>query len=241
MKSRFFLFLTFLFSMDLTSAATFDVDTFKTQNGQEVKVTFIGHGSLMLTYKNQTIQVDPVSGYADYSGFPKADVILVTHEHEDHFDAKSIEKLTKKGTLLVVNEAVEAKLGKGKVLKNGDKLRLLDKVSVEAIPAYNTTAGREKFHPRYRDNGYLLVVEGLKIYISGDTEDIPELKDLKKVDIAFLSVNQPYTMTVAQAAHAAKIIGPKIFYPYHFGDTDVRLLKEELKGSGIELRIRKMK
>mgnify|MGYP000205328422 CR=1 FL=1 len=109
-----------------------------------------------------------------------------------------------------------------------------------AVPAYNTTPGRDKYHPRHRDNGYILTFDGLRVYIAGDTEDIPEMKDLKDIDIAFLPVNQPYTMTVPQAAKAAKMFSPKILYPYHYGDTKIGELKDALKGSGIDVRIREL-
>ena len=113
-------------------------------------------------------------------------------------------------------------------------------MTIEAVPAYNTTPGREKYHPRHRDNGYILTLGGTRIYISGDTEDIPELADLKDIDIAFLPVNQPYTMTVQQAVHAAEMFSPKILYPYHYGDTKVEEIKEKLKNSNIDVRIREM-
>ena len=125
-------------------------------------------------------------------------------------------------------------------MKNGDKLKPTDYLTIEAVPAYNTTPGREKFHPRHRDNGYILTLGGTRIYIAGDTEDIPELKNLKDIDIAFLPVNQPYTMTVPQAANAARMFSPKILYPYHYGDTKISELKEALQGSGVEVRIREM-
>jgi L-ascorbate metabolism protein UlaG (beta-lactamase superfamily) len=125
-------------------------------------------------------------------------------------------------------------------MKNGDSLHLTDNIKIEAVPAYNTTEGREKFHPRHRDNGYIVNIEDVKIYIAGDTEDIPEMKELKDIDIAFLPVNQPYTMTVDQATNAANMFSPKILYPYHFGDTDVKPIKSRLEDSGIEVRLRKM-
>ena len=207
-------------------------------------ITFIKHGSLALTFNNLSIQVDPVSMYADYSTFPKADIILITHEHDDHFDPKAIQTLSKENTLLIMNEASAKKLGnpKAEIMKNGDKIKVSDQILIEAVPAYNTTPGREQFHPRHRDNGYILTIDGLRIYIAGDTEDIPEMKNLKNIDIdiAFLPVNQPYTMTVTQAVNAANMFLPKILYPYHFGNTNVKQLKEALKNSGIEVRLRKM-
>jgi L-ascorbate metabolism protein UlaG (beta-lactamase superfamily) len=221
---------------------SYETDTFKTKNNHEVAITFIKHGSLALTFNNLSIQVDPVSMYADYSTFPKADIILITHEHDDHFDPKAIKTLSKDNTLLIMNEASAKKLGnpKAKIMKNGDKIKVSDLISIEAVPAYNTTPGREQFHPPHRDNGYVLTIDGLRIYIAGDTEDIPEMKNLKDIDIAFLPVNQPYTMTVMQAVNAAKMFSPKILYPYHFGNTNVKQLKEALKNSGIEVRLRKM-
>lgn len=240
MKLKYLMLMFGLFSAIFASASSFEADTFKTRNNKEVIIAFIKHGSLMLTYNKQSIQVDPVSDYADYSVFPKADVILITHEHGDHLDLKAIDVLTKKGTLLVANESAQKKTGKGVVMKNGDKINLFDNIILEAVPAYNTTPGRDKFHPRHRDNGYVLTIDGLRIYIAGDTEDIPEMKELKNIDIAFLPVNQPYTMTVPQAASAARMFIPKVLYPYHFGNTDIEKLKDELKDCSIEVRIRKM-
>jgi len=216
---------------------TYVSDTFKTKHNREVKITFIKHGSLQIAYDNLSIQVDPTFMFADYSTFPKADVILITHEHEDHLDPKAIKALTKENTVLVMKKSGNAK---AKIMKNGDKMELPNQITLEAVPAYNSTPGREQFHPRSRDNGYVLTIDGLKIYIAGDTEDIPEMKNLKNIDVAFLPVNQPYTMTVTQAVNAAKMFSPKVLYPYHFGNTDVKPLKDALKGSGIEVRLREM-
>lgn len=222
------------------SGKSFETDKFITKDGGELVITFIKHGSLELTFNGHHIQVDPVSEYADYSVFPKADIILITHEHGDHLDPKAISALEKNGTLLITNEASSRILEKGTVMKNGDKLTPVDYMDIEAVHAYNTTPGHEKFHPRHRDNGYILTLGGTRVYIAGDTEDIPELKELKDIDIAFLPVNQPYTMTVPQAIHAAKMFSPKVLYPYHYGDTKIEELKEGLKSSTIDIRIRQM-
>ena len=240
MKLKYLMLALGILSAEFALAGSFDTDTFKTKSKKEVVVTFIKHGSLMLTYNKHTIQVDPVSEYADYSKFPKADIILITHEHEDHLDAKAIEMLSKKETTVILNTSSQKKLGKGTIMNNGDKKEILDNIKIEAVPAYNTTPGREMFHPRHRDNGYILTIDGLRIYIAGDTEDIPEMKELKNIDIAFLPVNQPYTMTIAEAVNAAKIFLPKVLYPYHFGNTDVKKIKDELKGTSIDVRLRKM-
>nr|WP_320036613.1 MBL fold metallo-hydrolase [uncultured Bacteroides sp.] len=240
MKLKYLMLILGILSAEFASAGSFDTDTFKTKSKKEVIITFIKHGSLMLTYNKHTIQVDPIYEYADYSKFPKTDIILITHEHGDHLDAKAIDMLSKKETTVILNTSSQKKLGKGTIMNNGDKKEILDNIKVEAVPAYNTTPGREMFHPRHRDNGYILTIDGVRIYIAGDTEDIPEMKELKNIDIAFLPVNQPYTMTIAEAVNAAKMFLPKVLYPYHFGNTDVKKIKEELKGTSIDVRLRKM-
>ncbi|MBI4727058.1 MBL fold metallo-hydrolase [candidate division TA06 bacterium] len=220
--------------------AQFPSDTIETSDGP-LTIYFIGHATLMLKYKNLVIHVDPVNEFADYKKMPKADLILVTHEHYDHFDAKAIAAPTKKGTALVLNNASGNILKAGQGLENGDSL-IIQGIRVKAIPAYNTTTGRDKFHPRGRDNGYLLSLGGKNIYIAGDTEDIPEMAELKNIDIAFLPMNQPYTMTPEQLVNAVKMIKPKIVYPYHYGATDLSGLPELLKDQKqTELRIRPMK
>lgn len=240
MKLKFFILMCSLLTGTLASAGSFATDKFKTKDGGELEITFIKHSSLMITYNGHRIQVDPISEYADYSSFPKADIILITHEHGDHLDPKAISAAEKPGTILIANESSQKILEKGIVMKNGDKATPVDYMAIEAVPAYNTTPDREKFHPRHRDNGYILTLGGTRIYIAGDTEDIPELKNIKDIDIAFLPVNQPYTMTVPQAANAAKMFSPKILYPYHYGETKIGELKDQLKGSPIEVRIREM-
>ena len=129
-------------------------------------------------------------------------------------------------------------LGSGKALKNGDKVKVANDITIEAVPAYNTTPGREQFHPKGRDNGYILTLDGMRIYIAGDTEDIPEMTNIKDIDIAFLPCNQPYTMTIEQAANAAKIIKPKVLFPYHYNDTPVNKLFPLLAKEGIKVLIR---
>lgn len=217
----------------------FEIDSFTTKNGKNLKITFFKHASLLLDYAGKKIFVDPVSEYADYTRQPKADFILITHEHHDHFDPKAIAALETKETSIVTNPACQKMLGKGQAMKNGEVIQLAPDIRIEAIPAYNTTPGREIYHPKGRDNGYILTLDGTRIYIAGDTEDIPEMEQIKDIDIAFLPVNQPYTMTPAQAIRAAKIIHPHILYPYHYGDTDINQVKDGLKDEPeIEVRIR---
>ena len=127
---------------------------------------------------------------------------------------------------------------KANFMANGDKIKIADDFTVEAVPAYNITEGRTQFHPQGRDNGYILTIDGLRIYIAGDTEDIPEMASIKDIDIAFLPCNQPYTMTTSQLVKAAKIIKPKVVFPYHYGQTDVSTLPSQLQAEGIDVRIR---
>lgn len=221
-------------------ALGFEMDKFEAQGGQ-VYIYFIRHGTLMIRYNKLVIHVDPVGQYADYGKLHKADIVLVTHEHSDHLDTKAISQVTKKGTRIFINQAGRGQLGKGEVLRNGDSATVKG-VRIAAVPAYNTTEGRDRFHPKGRDNGYVLTIGGKRIYIAGDTEDIPEMADLKDIDIAFLPVNQPYTMTPQQAASAARRIKPRVLYPYHYGETDVSVLPGILKDvPEIEVRIRSLR
>ena len=123
-------------------------------------------------------------------------------------------------------------------MANGETLQLADDITVEAVPAYNTTEDHTQFHPKGRDNGYILTLDGLRIYIAGDTEDIPEMSEIKDIDIAFLPCNQPYTMTVEQLVNAARTIKPKVLFPYHYSKTDVSGIPSQLKNDGIYVRIR---
>ncbi|MEW5816566.1 MAG: MBL fold metallo-hydrolase [Spirochaetota bacterium] len=215
-------------------------DVFPLSKGK-LTLYFIGHGTLRFDYNGTVIHIDPVSNYTDYSKQPKADIILITHEHGDHLDLKAISAVSKDGTQIVCNKASYDKISKGKILENGQSFSTSG-ITVEAVPAYNTTSGRDRFHPKGRDNGYILTIEGKRLYIAGDTEDVPEMKNLKNIDIAFLPMNQPYTMTPEQVAEAVKMFHPAILYPYHYGDTDVSKLSALLKTiPGTELRIRNLK
>jgi len=208
--------------------------------GGTLRIGFLGHGTLMLDWGGWIVHVDPVTAEADYKSLPKADLILVTHEHSDHLDPKAISLISKPDTAIIANPVAAKKLKSAIALKNGER-RKVGGVEVEAVPAYNTTAGRTQFHPKGRDNGYLLTLDGRRVYIAGDTENTPEMKALQDIYVAFLPMNLPYTMTPEQVADAARAFRPQILYPYHFGDTDTGRLTELLQGSGIEVRIREMK
>lgn len=216
-------------------------DTFKTKSGKTVTFTAIKHGSIRINYDGKEIEVDPVTKLkpqTDYGKFPKADYILVTHEHFDHCDAGAIGQLEKPSTVIITNESVARIIGKGKVMHNGDRLQLAEDMTVEAVPAYNISPGKTKFHPKGRDNGFILTLDGFRVYISGDTENIPEMAHINNIDVAFLSTNQPYTMTPEQTAEAARVIKPKVLFPYHYSDTYINNVEKLLKGSGIDVRIR---
>jgi L-ascorbate metabolism protein UlaG (beta-lactamase superfamily) len=220
----------------------FDIDVFKTKNGKNIEITFIKHGSLMINYDGKIIQIDPVSDYADYDKhFPKADFIFITHEHSDHYDKTAIKACRKDTAQIVLNQAVRDMFGEGTVMNNGEKMEFYGDFRVEAVPAYNTTTGRTKFHPKGRDNGYIFTFDGFRIYVAGDTENIPEMKDFKNIDVAFLPVNQPYTMTIEQAVDSVLVLRASVVYPYHYSSTKVEKISELLKDEkDIEVRIRDM-
>lgn len=224
--------------------STYEVDTFTTPSGKTLKVYSLLHASIRITYEDMEIEIDPVGKLGnrtvDYSSFPHATHIFVTHEHGDHLDKDAIEKLKGDNTQLVTNARCAEILGYGEVMANGDKKNIDDgKILVEAVPAYNTTEGHLQFHPKGRDNGYILTIDGLRIYVAGDTEDIPEMASIKDIDIAFMPCNQPYTMTTSQLENAAKTVKPKVLFPYHYSKTDISGLPEALKAEGIDVRIRK--
>ena len=224
-----------------TSAQSRQTDTFQTRSGKQVKFTCIKHASILIEYDGMTFYFDPVTGLkpeTDYTTMPRANYIFITHEHADHFDRMALTQLVSTNTVVFANPNVAQMYRSARVMKNGDSVVFGDSLTLEAVPAYNTTAGRDKFHPKGRDNGYILTFDGLRIYVAGDTEDIPEMANLKDIDIAFLPCNQPYTMTTDQLIRAAKTIKPRMLFPYHYNDTPVSRAKVMLMGTGIDVRIR---
>ena len=221
---------------------TYEVDVFKTKSGKTVKFHALMHACVRIEYDGKEIEIDPVSKLRDrtidYSAMPKADYIFVTHEHPDHFVPEAIKQLTGETTLLITNKRCGDMLGYGHVMANHDTYKIADDFLVEAVPAYNSTEANRKFHPKGRDNGFILTLDGLRIYIAGDTEDIPELSDIKDIDIAFLPCNQPFTMTPDQLVRAAKTVKPRVLFPYHCGGTDLSGVSSVLKDDGIEVRIK---
>jgi L-ascorbate metabolism protein UlaG (beta-lactamase superfamily) len=232
-----------LFSVTIVAAQEeFETDIIKTSAG-DLKITFIGHGTLMFTFGGKVIHVDPFGRLADYSKLPKADMVLITHEHRDHLDLDALTTLRTENTLLILTETCARKVQGGTVMNNGD-LKTIDGLRIEAVPAYNITHKRDNgqpFHPKGIGNGYIIAFGDKRVYVGGDTENTPEMKQLKGIDIAFLPMNLPYTMTPDMVADAAKAFKPKILYPYHYGKTDPSRLVDLLRDSkDIETRIRRM-
>jgi L-ascorbate metabolism protein UlaG (beta-lactamase superfamily) len=226
----------------MTTHGQFETDVFSTSAG-DLSITFLGHGSLLLLFNGMNIYVDVFGNVADYSKLPKADIIFITHEHFDHLDPKALASIRTEKTVLVYTEACKQMAKGGIVMRNGDR-QTVSGIPVEAVPAYNLIHKRpsgDPFHPKGSGNGYILTIGGTRLYVGGDTENIQEMKALKDIDIAFLPMNLPYTMTPEMVADAAKSFCPRILYPYHYGDTDTKKLVDLLKAEkGIEVRIRKM-
>jgi L-ascorbate metabolism protein UlaG (beta-lactamase superfamily) len=204
----------------------------------------IQHATFVLRYKGLTIYVDPVGGRDRFKEFPAPELILITDIHGDHADRKTVEAVRKEGTTIVAPPAVAnllAGIPRVQVLENGETTEIAG-VKIEAIPMYNITPDRMKFHPKGRGNGYVVTLGGKRIYISGDTEDIQEMRQLKAIDAAFVCMNLPFTMTVEQAADAVLEFKPKIVYPYHYrgreGFSDVGKFKELVsKDPSLEVRL----
>ena len=218
-----------------------EMDTIPTSQG-DLNITFVGHGTLMFVFGDRVIHVDPWSKLADYAKLPKADIILITHEHRDHLDPGAVGALTKRTTRVLANPASAKSLAGSVAVKNGET-NTVHGIRIEAVPAYNLVHMRspgKPYHPRGNGNGYVLTFGDKRVYVAGDTENVPEMKALKNIHCAFLPMNLPYTMTPEMVADAARAMKPKILYPYHYGKTDRSRLVQLLKGSGTEVRIRSM-
>ena len=244
MRSLIILFsLSMIGQFSVFGENNFESDIIKSTEG-DIKITFIGHGTLLFEFKKMNIHIDPYGRLADYSALPDADMILITHQHKDHFDQAAIADIVTVDTDFIVSETVFEKLGKGTILKNNESAKV-NGINIEAVPAYNIVNKRdsgEPYHPEGEGNGYILTMGDKRIYIAGDTENIPEMNNLKNIDIAFIPMNLPYTMDPEMAAKAVESFNPKVVYPYHYGETDPQQLVEKLKGrSSTEVRIREMR
>lgn len=218
-------------------------DSFQTSAGP-VAVTPIQHASLALAAGGKLIYIDP-SPERLFTGRPKADLILITDIHGDHMNAAAVSSLKKEGTHIIAPAAVAKTITDAEVLSNGQKTTW-EGWSIEAIPMYNTKRGPASgklYHDKGRGNGYVLTYGGKRFYIAGDTESIPEMRELRNIDVAFVPMNLPFTMTPAEAAEAVKEFHPHVVFPYHYrnGDGSQADLKEfvaGLSGTGIEIRLR---
>jgi L-ascorbate metabolism protein UlaG (beta-lactamase superfamily) len=215
-------------------------DVIPTSTG-DLTITFVGHGTLLFEHGGRVIHVDPVGREGDYSALPDADLILVTHEHGDHLDADAIAEIRKDGTAIVVSGSCDGRLEGATVLRNGEETTTVG-YRVEAVPAYNILHMRDQgqpYHPKGSGNGYVITFGDVRVYVAGDSENTPEMAALAGIDIAFLPMNLPYTMTPEMVADAAKAFRPRILYPYHFGNTDTNELIRLMAGEdGIEVRVR---
>ena len=215
----------------------FAADTLATSAG-DLAVHPVAHASLAFTFGNEVIYVDPAEN--SFAGLPAATAIVITHAHPDHFNADNLVKLAGDVATLVVNEDVFGKLpealkSRATALANGASGRA-GSVPLEAIAAYNTTADRQQYHPQGVGNGYVFSFGDKRVYVAGDTEPTPEMLALKDIEIAFLPMNLPYTMSVEQAVEAVKGFMPKVVYPYHYRGSDVEAFKAGV-GDVAEVRL----
>ncbi|HUI10656.1 MAG TPA: MBL fold metallo-hydrolase [Bacteroidota bacterium] len=226
----------------IAAAEGLEKDTIHTTAG-DVEITFVGHATVMLRWAGKTIDVDPWTRLPGFAGLPAADLVLVTHEHFDHFDTAAIARVRTPSTVLLLTAKCAEQISGGIVMKNGEVKKVLGMI-VEAVPAYNLVHKRPDgapFHAKGEGNGYILTIGRTRIYFAGDTENTPEMEALKDINIAFLPMNLPYTMTPEMVAEAAKAFKPKVLYPYHYSQTDPQKLVALLKDvKGIEVRVRTM-
>lgn len=238
------MFVVFCFAATLTHAQS---DSINTDMGSLV-IHPVQHASMVLYADKITIYIDPVGGAARYKGFRKPDYILITDIHGDHMDKRTVDSLRTTNTTIVAPKAVVMQLqmtdtSNVRILNNGEETEYHG-ISIRAIPMYNLPEVADTRHVKGRGNGYVLTIGGKRLYISGDTEDIPEMRQLQNIDIAFVCMNLPYTMDIKQAASAVLAFKPKIVYPYHYrgqgGLSDVNAFQQEVnrEESGIEVRLR---
>ena len=213
------------------------VQEFPTSAGV-VKITPIQHASLMLEAGGQVIHIDPWSS-GNYDGLPQADLILITDIHGDHMDPKILPRVSKSTTVIFAPAAVAETIKNATVIRNSET-KTAGPFTIEALPMYNLKRGPSPgklFHDKGRGNGYILTFGGRRFYFSGDTENIPEMRELKNIDVAFICMNLPYTMPPEEAAEAVRAFHPKIAIPYHYRGSDLNVFQKALVGSGVEVRL----
>jgi L-ascorbate metabolism protein UlaG (beta-lactamase superfamily) len=226
-----------LFILGASVCAVAQTQTFSTSAG-EVKITPLFHASTLIQAGGKTVYVDPAKP-AKLTGLPKADLILITHMHFDHFDPESIADISQPSTVVFAPASVVEKFPSAKPIANG-QTQQWQQWTIEAVPAYNLTRGPapgQFFHPKGRDNGYVITYGGKRFYFSSDTEGVPEMRALKNIDVAFICMNLPYTMPPEEAADSVKAFHPKIVIPYHYRGSDLKVFQQGLAGTGIEVRV----
>lgn len=209
-------------------------------NHGDVEVVPITHGSVVLKWQGKVIHVDPWSR-GNYEGVPQADLILITDIHGDHMDPKQIAALRKEKTIIIAPAAVQETVKEARILRNGETTSVLE-IKIEAVPMYNLQRGPEAgkfYHDKGRGNGYVVTLGNQRFYFSGDTECIPEMKQLKNIDAAFVCMNLPYTMTPEEAAECVNSFKPKVVYPYHHRGSDLNAFQKAVIAPGVEVRILK--
>ncbi|SDC91032.1 L-ascorbate metabolism protein UlaG, beta-lactamase superfamily [Algoriphagus faecimaris] len=235
----------FTFLLVFISYFSFGQDQIPAQNGA-IQINPILHGSLVIEYQDLTIYVDPYGGAERFAGQKPADLVLITDIHGDHHNQETLDGLDLSKATIVAPAAVAEKLPKDKyakveVIGNGEQ-KSISEADIRAIPMYNLPETADSRHPKGRGNGYIVTLGGKQIYLSGDTEDIPEMRALKGIDVAFVCMNLPYTMDVNQAASAVSAFKPAIVYPYHFrggdGLADVNHFKSLVNQSAPQVEVR---
>lgn len=237
--------LTLIFCTSILIAQDFQTDVFETDKG-DLSIHFVKHASLFFEFDGKVIHIDPVFRMGNYENYPDADLILVTHHHGDHLDIGAIEELKKENTKIIFTQMchdTNEGLSDVIIMKNGDVLNISG-IEIQAVPSYNIIHERAKghpFHPKGECNAYVIQFADKKVLIGGDTENTPEIKALENIDIAFLPMNLPYTMTPEMVTDVARAIQPKVLYPYHYSNTNTGELIELLKNEkNIEVRVKKM-
>jgi L-ascorbate metabolism protein UlaG (beta-lactamase superfamily) len=224
---------------------TADTNKILKTKGDEIKITPIEHATAVIDWGDVTIYIDPTGGTTAFKNQKKPDLILITDIHGDHFNKETLEAIDVSKATFIVPQAVANAMpdeftGKLEILANGSS-KELNGILIEAVPMYNLREEAKDFHVKGRGNGYILTIDGQRIYFSGDTEDIPEMRSLKNIDKAFVCMNLPYTMTVESAASAVLDFKPKQVYPYHYRGrpdvSDVKMFKKLVDAGNQDIEV----
>lgn len=225
------------FLVSAAFAATIPVQVFPTSAGP-VRITPIYHATVMIQAGDDRIYIDPARP-ANISGLPPGDLILITHDHKDHMDPEYVAALSKPGTEVIAPAEVHHTITQARVMSNGESI-MWRGWKITAVPMYNIHHLRpngDPYHPKGGGNGYVLTYGGKRFYFAGDTEGTPEMRALKDIDVAFIPMNLPYTMTPDEAADAVKAFRPRVAIPYHYQGQDIQRFADDLKGTGIQVRL----